>query len=69
MTGLKTLTEKDILNYAAWYLNDQVADFQDQMKKGLLDPEEGDALIEDIDEQLQELYDAMEELEKKEERA
>ena len=69
MTGLKTLTERDILNYAAWYLNDQVADFQDQMKKGLLDPEEGDALIEDIDQQLEEIYDAQEALEKEEERA
>ena len=69
MTGLKTLTERDILNYAAWYLNDQVADFQDQMKKGLLDPEEGDALIEDIDRQLEEIYDAQEALEKEEERA
>jgi len=69
MTGLKTLTERDILNYAAWYLNDQVADFQDQMKKGLLDPEEGDALIEDIDRQLEEIYDAQEALEKEEARA
>ena len=69
MTGLKTLTERDILNYAAWYLNDQVADFQDQMKKGLLDPEEGDALIENIDRQLEEIYDAQEALEKEEERA
>lgn len=69
MTGLNTLTERDILNYAAWYLNDQVAYYQDQMKKGLLEPEEGESLIEDIDGQLQEIYDAQEALEKEETRA
>lgn len=65
MTGLKTLSELDILRLAASELNRKLSFYLDKAEK---DPA-WNTYIEAIDEELQELYDAMEELEKKEERA
>ncbi len=68
MTGTKTLSELDILRLAASALNHKLSYYLDKAERaGASSYCQYDTYIEAIDEELGELYERIEELEKKEE--
>ena len=65
MTGTKTLSEIDILDYAFRYLAGRADFWREQQTAGNVTPETCDTIVEEIDNQLVELEERIEALEGK----